>query len=53
MNKALKDAGLEEIAEKKSIDDPKADKKEKTKKGADDDDDVDLFPSIPIPVIGD
>lgn len=54
VNKALKDAGLEEIAQKKSIDDPEADKKkEKTKKGADDDDEVDLFPSIPIPVIGD
>lgn len=54
VNKALKDAGLEEIAQKKSIDDPEADKKkEKTKKGADDDDDKDLFPSIPIPVIGD
>ena len=54
VNKALKDAGLEEIAEKKSIDDPEADKKDKkeTKKGADDDD-VDLFPSIPIPVTGD
>lgn len=53
VNKALKDAGLEEIAEKKSIDDPEGDKdKKETKKGADDDE-VDLFPSIPIPVIGD
>ena len=54
VNKALKDAGLEEIAEKKSIDDQEGNKdgdKKKTKKDADDDEDK--FPSIPIPVIGD
>lgn len=55
VNKALKDAGIDEIPEKKSIDDPEADKKDKkkeTKKGADDDE-IDKFPSIPIPVLGD
>lgn len=50
VNKALKDAGLEEIAQKKSIDDPEKDKEKK--KGADDDGE-DKFPSIPIPMIGD
>ncbi|MCK4783315.1 MAG: hypothetical protein KAV87_06155 [Desulfobacteraceae bacterium] len=53
VNKALKDAGLEEIAQKTSIDDPEGDKdkKKETKKGAGDDED--RFPSIPIPVLGD
>ena len=51
VNKALKDAGLDEIPKKKSIDDPEGDKEDKkTKKGADDDED--LFPSIPIPDLG-
>ena len=52
VNKALKDAGLEEIAQKTSIDDQEVDKKKETKKGADDDEE-DKFPSIPIPVLGD
>jgi len=51
VTKALKDAGLEEIAQKTSIDDPEKDKEKETKKGAGDDEDK--FPSIPIPVVGD
>ena len=55
VNKALKDAGLEEIAQKTSIagqeEDDKDKKEKETKKGADDDEDK--FPSIPIPVLGD
>lgn len=54
VNKALKDSGLEEIAQKTSIggqDEHDKDKKKETKKGADDDEDK--FPSIPIPVLGD
>jgi len=53
VNKALKDAGLEEIAQKTSIagqEEDDKDKKKKTKKGADDDEDK--FPSIPIPELG-
>lgn len=51
--KALKDAGLEEIAQKTSIagQEEEDKKKKETKKGADDDEDK--FPSIPIPVLGD
>lgn len=51
VNKALKDAGLDEIPKKKSIDEPVDDKK-KDKKKADDDEEIDKFPSIPIPIIG-
>ena len=54
VSKALKDAGLEEIAQKTSIagqDEDEDGKKKDTKKGADDDEDK--FPSIPIPVLGD
>jgi len=53
VNKALKDAGLDEIPKKKSIEDQDADEGDKKdkKKGADDDED--LFPSIPDFVIGD
>lgn len=53
VNKALKDAGLEEIAKKTSIDDPEGDKDKDKKKEKDADDDEDKFPSIPIPVVGD
>ena len=53
VNKALKDAGLDEIPRKKSIDDPEGDKGDKkTKKGADDEEE-DKFPSFPSFAIGD
>ena len=53
VNKTLKDAGLDEIPQKKSIDEPTDDKdkkKDKKKEGADDDEDK--FPSFPIPEMG-
>lgn len=50
VNKALKDAGLDEIPKKKSIDSDEEEGKDTKKKAADDDEDK--FPSIPIPVLG-
>jgi len=53
VNKALKDAGLDEIPKKKSIEGQDTDEggKKKKEKGADDEDE-DLFPSIAIPDLG-